>query len=846
MARKADIYATDDRVTKSAEKAEKADKPATKKSKKKSTLKVEVLSLIAVAMGIFVALSMYTDAVGPLGRGTKDILKTLFGNPAYILPILIAALAVFVIISRKAGKRSAKKVILATAMLVLISGMFHLSDYYEILGKSLADMGQRGLGGGILGGTLAVLSFRLVGMVGSWLLLITLFLTFFIFTFEVSIVDLFQRFMEIFREFDEDDDGQDFDDPVLAAAEKERIRIQKQLKREEKKKLRRLARKQAVNEDASTEADDDEETPKSEITEVSAVSEETTARSVNDDDEIDVPPFFPSIKRRDKKEEPANNASRTSSVADDNQKDSEEINIPTYKIPSIALLKNTKPKNTGKEKDKIEKTAKKLVSTLASFGVDARVIAYSVGPSVTRYELQPSAGVKISKIVGLSDDIAMNLAAIGVRIEAPIPGKAAIGIEIPHADGSIVGIRDVLSDDTFDSHPSKISFALGKDISGKTVVVDISNMPHLLIAGSTGSGKSVCINTIITSLLYKATPDEVRLILIDPKMVELGGYSGIPHLLIPVVTDPNKASGALNWAVGEMTKRYKMFANNNVRDIKTYNALALERDWEPMPQIVIIIDELSDLMMIAPNDVEESICRLAQMARAAGMHLVIATQRPSVDVITGIIKANIPSRISFAVSSQVDSRTILDMSGAEKLIGRGDMLFMPVGSNKPIRVQGAFVTDKEVKSVVDHVKKQVEVEYDQDVIEHVEHFEPTDSKNNNKDRSIDGADELLPQAIEMALESGQASVAMYQRRLKIGYQRAARIIDQLEERGIIGHFDGTKPRQLLISRADYNEMLMNQSVSTVADSPAKDLNTEDETILKGEEISKDVETETEE
>lgn len=445
--------------------------------------------------------------------------------------------------------------------------------------------------------------------------------------------------------------------------------------------------------------------------------------------------------------------------------------------------------------------AQKLIDTLTSFGVGARVMNISEGPSVTRYEIQPNVGVKVSKIVSLADDIALNLAATGVRIEAPIPGKAAIGIEVPNKQVTPVLLRDVLESEEFTNHPSKLSFAIGKDIAGNTIAADIARMPHLLIAGATGSGKSVCINTLIVSILYKASPSEVKLLMVDPKVVELGIYNGIPHLLIPVVTDPKKAAGALNWAVQEMTGRYKLFADNNVRDLAGYNRLVRERgDENTLPQIVIIIDELADLMMVAPNDVEDCICRLAQMARAAGMHLVIATQRPSVDVITGVIKANIPSRISFAVSSQIDSRTILDMAGAEKLLGRGDMLFYPLGAHKPIRVQGSFVSDKEVETVVSHVKAEAAAEYDEDILQKI------DRQTEQPQIDTKGDDELLPQAIELVLELGQASTSMVQRKFKVGYSRAARILDQMEAWGVISGPDGSKPRQVLITKQEWDEL----------------------------------------
>ena len=483
-----------------------------------------------------------------------------------------------------------------------------------------------------------------------------------------------------------------------------------------------------------------------------------------------------------------------------------------YIIPSTALLESPKPVNKGDITEELRSNATLLVDTLASFGVQTRIVDISRGPSVTRYELQPSAGVKISRITGLADDIALNLAAAGVRIEAPIPNKAAVGIEVPNKIVSTVQISEILECSAFVDAKSRLTVALGKDIEGHEVVADIAKMPHLLIAGATGSGKSVCINSFIISLLYKSTPDEVRLLLIDPKVVELGVYNGIPHLLIPVVTDPRKAAGALSWAVNEMLNRYKMFAENSVRDLKGYNELAEMRpdlNLLRMPQIVIIIDELADLMMAAPNDVEASICRLAQMARAAGMHLIIATQRPSVDVITGIIKANIPSRIAFGVASQVDSRTILDAGGAEKLLGRGDMLFSPVGATKPRRIQGCFVSDHEVERVVTFIKNQGAVDYDQQVIDDIERQAVPEKEQNAADEGVTDSDELLREAVEIVVEAGQASTSLLQRRLKVGYARAGRLIDEMEQRGIIGPFEGSKPRTVLITRQQLMEMDMN-------------------------------------
>ncbi len=456
----------------------------------------------------------------------------------------------------------------------------------------------------------------------------------------------------------------------------------------------------------------------------------------------------------------------------------------------------------------MKNTARKLIEVLKSFNVEARVINVSKGPTVTRYELQPSAGVRINKITNLADDIALSLAAKGVRIEAPIPGKAAIGIEIPNNITSVVYLKELIASPEFKAEKSAIGVSLGKDISGSKVVVDLAKMPHLLIAGSTGSGKSVCVNSLILSLLFRASPKEVKLILVDPKMVELNVYNGIPHLLIPVVTDPKKAAGALNWAVGEMLKRYEMFKEKGVRDFKGYNA-ALDEGEEALPQIVIIIDEMADLMMTSPTEVEDAVCRIAQMARAAGMHLIVATQRPSADVITGLIKTNIPSRIAFAVAAAIDSRIILDTQGAEKLIGRGDMLYSPMGAPKPIRVQGCLVTDDEVERVVSFIKETSDFEYDQEIQQEVDRNAKELANKGKKATAADAdgeEDEMLPAAIEVVVESGQASTSVLQRKLKLGYSRAARIVDQLEARGIIGPFQGSKPRSVLITKQQWYEM----------------------------------------
>ena len=477
-----------------------------------------------------------------------------------------------------------------------------------------------------------------------------------------------------------------------------------------------------------------------------------------------------------------------------------------YEFPPISFL-NEGQVTAKNSKKAIADTASKLQRTLHSFGVAAKVENVSVGPTITRYELKPAEGVRVSKIANLSDDIALNLAAETIRIEAPIPGKQAVGIEIPNKEKNMVSLREIIEDEKFQSAKSKLAFAVGKDAAGETIVTDIAKMPHVLIAGSTGSGKSVCINTLITSIIYKAKPSEVKLVMVDPKVVELSVYNGIPHLLIPVVTDPRKAAGALAWAVQEMVNRYHLFAEKNVRDISGYNdALEKEGVEEKLPQIVIIIDELADLMMVAAKDVEDAICRLAQMARAAGMHLVIATQRPSVDVITGVIKANIASRIAFAVTSGVDSRIILDSIGAEKLLGKGDMLFYPSGAMKPQRVQGAFISDSEVEKIVTFLKDNGGPTYSEDVLEKIEKANSSDMEM-DKDND-DDTDELLMEAIQMCVDMGQASASALQRRFKIGYTRAGRIIDQMEERGIISGYEGSKPRKVLVTKERWEELKM--------------------------------------
>ena len=505
-------------------------------------------------------------------------------------------------------------------------------------------------------------------------------------------------------------------------------------------------------------------------------------------------------------------AAEAAEISQEIEKKAEE-KVPEYKFPAISLL-DLRRQNTVDATSEMRDNSKRLADALESFGIEPHIVDVIRGPSVTRYELELDRGVKLSKVTNLADDLALALGATGVRISA-IPDKiSVVGIEVPNKSVNVVYAREVIDSPAFKNSKSRISFAVGKDISGNCIVGDISKLPHMLIAGTTGSGKSVCMNTLIISLLYKAKPDEVKLIMVDPKMVELGVYNGIPHLLIPVVTDPKKAAGALQWTVTEMLRRYRLMSEEGVRDIESYNkSIVSDPEQKPMPQIVVVIDELADLMLAAAKEVEESICRIAQMGRASGIHLVIATQRPSADVITGLMKANIPSRIAFAVSSAMESRIILDTQGAEKLVGKGDMLFAPLGQGKPKRIQGCFITDEEVQSVVASIKAQSQSNYSTEIIEQIEKKAEQTGKSSSAGASdaSSGADagdgdELLPAAVEVILETGQASVSMLQRRLKLGYARAARIVDEMEERGIVGPFEGAKPRQLLITKAQWEQM----------------------------------------
>jgi S-DNA-T family DNA segregation ATPase FtsK/SpoIIIE len=726
----------------------------------KSTLYCDIAGVVMLCLGSFTFFSLFfTNTSGILGKGIRKLLFTAIGLGAYFFPFVIIILGVSYII--KKGNIDFSRKFYGIILLILNSLMIitfvNLNKYYtsgQVLdGVNKLYNSDSTFHGGVLCYLIDIPLLNLLGK-ASFLLFICIYLVSFILISKRSLRDIFVTLFSRYKPKEKD---------ICEKKDKNEV------KETGEKFLKDTVSKIKILDFMKNEGD--------------------ITNKINDNKEIQ-------IKDSNDNDETKDNISKQ--LEEEIENSSNGNVMSEYSFPGLELL-NENNLNKLKKSDKKDLliSATKLTDTLNSFGVDANVIQVTKGPSVTRFELQPSAGVKVSKIVNLSDDIALNLAASGVRIEAPIPGKSAVGIEVPNKELSPVYMREVIESEKFFNTKAKLAFCLGKDIGGNCVVSDLSKMPHVLIAGATGSGKSVCINTLILSLLYKYNPEEVKLLMIDPKVVELNIYNGIPHLLIPVVTEPKKAAGALNWAVNEMTRRYKIFADNNVRNIEGYNELFNKGKIDnKLPCIVIIIDELADLMIVCPNDVEDYIGRLAQMARAAGMHLVIATQRPSVDVITGVIKANIPSRISFAVSSQIDSRTILDSSGAEKLLGKGDMLFYPVGESKPIRIQGAFVSEEEVEKVVEFIKNQTSsTNYKEDIIDEI--------NNNSIGNKAEDEDELLNEAIKIVVESNQASTSLIQRRLRIGYNRAARIMEQLEEKGVISERDGSKPRNILV---DKNEM----------------------------------------
>ena len=788
-------------------------------------MKNEFISLFIIVAGLLLGVFLYAPS-GVVGRWFESFCAGLLGLPAYLTPLLLLAFGIHRAIG-KGYEANKPKYVQLSVMILVLSALFQLFSGYDpvnpLLLPNLVDywiLGSEGIGGGVFGGFFCDVFANLMGKAAAGIILITVFIVLIMILTKWSpLKALLRLFVRLFVDVKK----------IQAQAAEERRKAEEKMaavvkESASKKKIANFSDEEVVfkNEDDSpidAKPYDEEGYIPDSLRDI-PIDGDALSYDFNDLDTIlnkalpeELIPEASGVSSEPIATEEAGTSLKTKAESlslEETEEIAQELDeafekIP-YTYPNVALLNNASSAiDSADSRAELKDTATKLIATLKSFNVDAKLLNVSKGPTVTRYELKPGDGVKVSKIVGLSDDIALRLAATGVRIEAPIPNKEAIGIEIPNKTVATVSIREVLDSDEFRNFPSKLAFALGKDIAGKNVVVDLGKMPHLLIAGATGSGKSVCINTLITSIIYKADPNEVKLLMVDPKVVELNVYNGIPHLMIPVVTDPRRASGALYWAVQEMTRRYAMFAESNVRDIKGYNEMIRENGGEnTMPHIVIIIDELADLMMVAPGEVEDSICRLAQMARAAGMHLVIATQRPSVDVITGIIKANIPSRIAFAVSSQVDSRTILDAAGADKLLGRGDMLFAPVGSSKPTRLQGAFISDKEVERVVEFIKSGHTVRYDEDIIEKIENGKTVNISGNDNDPG--DSDELLPRAIEIAVDTGKISASYLQRRLKIGFSRAARIVDQMEERGWIGPQDGSKPREVLLSKEDYLEM----------------------------------------
>ena len=775
--------------------------------KKKKQINQNVFVAVMIVTSILLAVLIYTNS-GFIGEHLSPFLGGMMGYIKYILPIGLFALSIYVAYQ---GETSWGKKILQFSLILLsisiIMNVYEINqgnvvisgrDFQNVLGQ-FYDLGAEGIGGGAIASIFTMPLIELLGQLGTVILMAGVIIALTISMFGIDVVNRISAII---------DDASERKTPKYAHSRENEEKIIGVENKKETKKERRL-REQLEKEKAALDVEqlqiklngtEPEKTKLFDFDKVGKnnkkVVKEQEVKEKQSPEFIEDPLFKTQEEQKEEKTKEVLQLEHTLTVEDDN-----------YEFPPLNLLSEGDSKGVKGGKKALADTASKLQKTLYSFGVSAKVENVSVGPAITRYELKPAEGVRVSKIANLADDIALNLAAKTIRIEAPIPGKQAVGIEVPNEKSEVVHIRDILESDEFIDNKSKLAFALGKDVSGATIVTDIAKMPHVMIAGATGSGKSVCINTLITSIIYKAKPSEVKLVMVDPKIVELSVYNGIPHLLIPVVTDPKKAAGALAWAVQEMENRYAMFASKGVRDLKGYNdAIANDDTIGKLPHIVIIIDELADLMMVAKGDVEDAICRLAQKARAAGMHLVIATQRPSVDVITGLIKANIPSRIAFAVSSQVDSRTILDQVGAEKLLGKGDMLFYPTGAPKPVRIQGAFISDKEVEKVVNFVKANGKSEYRDDITEYIEKANTTDKEQAEGAGNDDEADELLNEAIETVIETGQASTSFIQRRFKVGYARAGRIIDQMEERGIISGYQGSKPREVLMTKERWQEL----------------------------------------
>ncbi len=845
-------------------KKRKGTKSGTKKTQESSGLQEEIIILCILAVCILILISNF-GLGGLAGEICSSVLFGIFGWMAYLVPILFFGVAAF-LVSNQGNPHAYIKAGALLVLLVILCALLELIMNPFTPGTSLLSYYRQASAhrnaGGFLGGCLVSLLCPAIGVAGSYVVLIVLGIICMILVTEKSLLKPLghggRKVYEGARQRHETSMIRSAKRREERMEEKERRRLEQNTEQEgtaagrkrkvsgvsfattlTKRKSPEVQELTVEPEEIQAETDD----TAGEILEIGsaaedrawppapALDEEQKATCAEEKEERALLPVEePEVQEDsagwkteaesalDRQAESdleelfaAESASGEPSKESERQRAKEQEK--KYSIPPLELL--TRGKKAGGDSDThLRATAKKLEQTLQNFGVKVHVTNASCGPSVTRYELQPEQGVKVSKIVGLADDIKLNLAVTDLRIEAPIPGKAAVGIEVPNSENTAVMLRDLLESGEFQNSKSKITVAIGKDIAGKTVVADIARMPHLLVAGSTGSGKSVCINTMIMSIIYKANPEEVKLIMIDPKVVELSIYNGIPHLMIPVVTDPKKAAGALNWAVAEMMKRYDLFASHNVRDLKGFNEkverMAEEGAPEKMPQIIIIVDELADLMMVAPKDVEGAICRLAQLARAAGIHLILATQRPSVNVITGLIKANMPSRIAFAVSSGVDSRTIIDMNGAEKLLGKGDMLFYPTGIPKPVRVQGSFVSDKEVGKVVEYlIENNGNADYSEELEEHMQHAQTAAEGTllSGSEEEGEERDFYFMDAGRLIIEKEKASIGMLQRMFKIGFNRAARVMDQLAEAGVVGPEEGTKPRKVLMKAEEFEEYL---------------------------------------
>ncbi len=775
----------------------------------------------------------------------------LIGKGAYVMPFALIGIAVLLFARPKGPVRLRGTCIALMPLLIgSIIHAFSCANEYDLSMSTLSGLlstGMEGSSGGLLGGGLYILLEWALSSIGALLILLVLFIVSLLVACRITPQALYDMVRPPEYEYEDEEERERYEAPLQLPNIHEAAAAHAQ-RREERRAHRKSDFDIPIDTDPPGEDKPGEELIDPRKRKGKAIAPDEYLRSLRDNVKKKAGSIMNLVENKQPEEEsahvsepeheaapaPASKSKKTENISETEQEamniaidESQKAPMPVYDYPPIDLLTQGKHASVAGAEAELRESSACLLDTLDSFNIEAQIIGIVRGPSVTRFELTIPRGIKISRITALSDDIALSLGAANVRI-APIPDKVAVGIEVPNKTVNTVFIRECIGSPAFANAKSRLSFAVGKDITGKPVIGDIAKMPHMLIAGTTGSGKSVCINSMLISLLYKSTPEEVRLIMVDPKMVELGNYNGIPHLLIPVVTDPKKAAGALNWAVGEMERRYKLFADHQVRNLVGYNDLMRSEkakaeqtedghpeQYQVLPQIVIVIDELADLMMVAAKEVENSICRIAQKARAAGMHLVVATQRPSADVITGIMKANIPSRIAFAVASQIESRIILDTTGAEKLIGKGDMLYAPLGEGKPTRVQGCFISNEEIEAVITRIKETSTAEYSEEILEHIE--QQAEQVGNNKGGSGtndpgDDEDELIEEAIEVIMDCRQASTSMLQRRLKLGYSRAARIIDQIEDRGIIGPSEGSKPRQILISREDWQEMKLRRTM----------------------------------